>query len=217
MPALDTARQPEAEPGWYAGVAGRAVIESEIQSLFEVLEARPGLPWLGFSAVARPVALQQPHGLWLMPGAAGWAGDIRCDASALPLASESVGTVIVQHVGAPSTAVAWLSECARVLVPGGRLWLFSLNPLSPYRLRWLAEPDADGHEPMRWRAALRRAGLEADAVAQGVGPRWQPRIDGRRRIGAGARAAYVICAEKRRIALTPKRSGSMVPALGDAA
>ena len=32
-------------------------------------------------------------------------------------------------------SVALIEECTRLLVPGGRLALLALNPLSPYRLR----------------------------------------------------------------------------------
>jgi SAM-dependent methyltransferase len=41
----------------------------------------------------------------------------------------------LQHVlGADRVdPIALIEECARVLVPGGRLALLALNPLSPYR------------------------------------------------------------------------------------
>ncbi|RMH94755.1 hypothetical protein EBB59_00160 [Lysobacter pythonis] len=139
---------------------------------------------------------------------------MRCGA-ALPLASESVGTVVVQHVGRPSGALDWLAESARVLVPGGRLWLFALNPLSPYRRHWFSA-DAAGHEPVSWRRALRRAGLHADAVARGLGPRWRAEADAASQQGAGARAAYGLYAEKRHIPLTMQRAPLLVPALGEA-
>src|SRR3546814_13939965 len=55
----------------------------------------------------------------------------------LPLASESIGVVVLQHVAAPGRSRRELfEECARVLAPGGRLWVFALNPLAPYRWRW---------------------------------------------------------------------------------
>src|SRR3546814_2320618 len=41
----------------------------------------------------------------------------------LPLASESIGVVVLQHVAATGRSRSELfEECARVLAPGGRLW-----------------------------------------------------------------------------------------------
>ena len=44
---------------------------SELPSLHAAINARPGLPWLVFSALPRPGAIDQPHGLWLREGASG--------------------------------------------------------------------------------------------------------------------------------------------------
>lgn len=187
---------------------------SELPSLHAAINARPGLPWLVFSALPRPGAIDQPHGLWLREGASGWGGDIACG-TALPLASESVGAIVAQHVEAADVE-AWLGECERVLVPGGRLSIFALNPLSPYRGHWLGE-GVSGREPVTWRRRLRRAGLAPEPVAQGIGPRWRSRIDSVPQLGAGARAVYLLAAEKRRIPMTPTRVPALGPAVGDAA
>jgi SAM-dependent methyltransferase len=131
-------------------------------------------------------------------------GAVRCGLP-LPLASESLGTVVLQHVADyPIDRAALLGECARVLVPGGRLWLFALNPLAPYRWRW-ARTGLRGAEPVIWRRRLRAAGLTPDAVSQGLGPRWRIAPDARAQHGAGLRAAYLLRAEKRIAPLTPVR------------
>jgi SAM-dependent methyltransferase len=136
----------------------------------------------------------------------------------LPLANESVATVVVQHVtrnGEHGTTL--LSECARVLVPGGKLWLFALNPLSPYRWRWNGN-GLRASEPMPWRRRLRAAGMQPDAVSQGLGPRWRIEADAGLQHGPGLRAAWLLRAEKRAIPMTPLRTraplriGSGVPA-----
>lgn len=214
MPALTTARQPDATCRWYASEAGQALLHSELPGLHQAVSARPGLPWLVFSVAPRPSAIDQPHGLWLCPQGGRWGGDVACDL-ALPLASESVGAVVMQHVEGDAVA-AWLAECARVLVPGGQLSVFSLNPLSPYRGRWLGE-GVSGREPVTWRRRLKRAGLVPEPVARGLGPHWNPRIDPALQLGAGARAAYLLAAEKRRLPLTPRRVPLLGPAVGERA
>lgn len=187
---------------------------SELPSLHAAISARPGLPWIAFSAMPRPGAIDQSHGLWLQRTAAGWVGHVACG-SALPLASESVGAIVAQHVEDPDIET-WLAECERVLVRGGRLTVMALNPLSPYRGHWQGE-GVSGREPVTWRRRLKRAGLVPEAVAQGIGPRWRSRIDSNPQLGAGARAAYLLSAEKRRIPMTLKRVPALGPAVGDAA
>lgn len=215
MPALVTARQPDAPPGWFATECGLALVMSELPSLHAAVSARPGLPWLAFSAVPRPSAIDQPHGLWLRgEGHNGWLGDVACGA-ALPLASESVGTIVIQHVESDDIE-PWLEECVRVLVPGGRLSVFALNPLSPYRGHWQGE-GVSGREPVTWRRRLKRAGLAPEPVAQGIGPRWRARIDSEPQLGAGARAAYLLVGEKRRMLMTMRRVPALGPALGESA
>ena len=213
MPALVTTRQPDASTDWFATEYGLALAMSELPSLHAAISARPGLPWLAFSALPRPSAIDQPHGLWLLSsGAQGWVGDVACGA-ALPLASESVGAIIVQHVESDDIQI-WLEECERVLVPGGRVSVFVLNPLSPYRGHWQGE-GVSGREPVTWRRRLKRAGLVPEPVAQGIGPRWRSRIDSEPQLGAGARAAYLLAAEKRRTPMTMKRVPALGPAVGE--
>ncbi|PJK04740.1 hypothetical protein CO612_05570 [Lysobacteraceae bacterium NML71-0210] len=201
MPVLTARRQPEPPADWFASQAAAMLLASETGLLAQALEARPGLPWLVFSAAARPAGISAPLGVWLSPRRQGWGGDWYCPQDVLPLQSESIATIVVQHVGSPASALPWLSECARVLLPGGRLWLFALNPLSPYRRHWLGV-DVHAHEPFSWRRSLRRAQLQTDALTLGLGARWHPQVDARLQHGAGIRAAYVLQAEKRRIPLT---------------
>src|SRR5690606_9740884 len=152
------------------------------------------------------------HGLWLSPSGMGEAelelpllrlraasrgfeGDVRCGLP-LPLPSESCGVVLVQHMADISAEPAvLLEECARVLVPGGRLWLLALNPLSPYRLRWRGQGPRVA-EPVTWRRRLRAAGLAPDAVSRGVGPTWSVAAEPALQDGAGLRAAFLLRAEK---------------------
>jgi SAM-dependent methyltransferase len=217
MPLPSTPGQPDSPGDWFATAAGRALLDSEVDSIHAALAERPGQPWLWLSPAAEREDMPDGLGLRLQARASDWRGAVRC-ALPLPLANESVAAVVVQHVtrnGGHGTAL--LSECARVLVPGGRLWLFALNPLSPYRWRWNGN-GLRATEPMPWRRRLRACGMHPDAVSQGLGPRWRIEADAGLQPGPGLRAAWLLRAEKRAIPLTPLRTraplriGSGVPA-----
>lgn len=181
------------------------VIASEAELLRAAARERPGQPglWLqpGVIDLGDSDCLQV-SGLRLHAAGDGFSGDLRCGA-VLPLASESCSVVVVQHLADISAEpAALLAECARVLVPGGRLWLLALNPLAPYRLRWQGQGPRAA-EPVTWRRRLRAAGLVPDPVSQGIGPTWAMSIDSHQQDGAGLRAAFLLRAEKRRIPMTP--------------
>lgn len=184
------------------------VIASEAGLLRLAARERPGQPalWLqpGVIDMGDSDCLETP-GLRLHAAGDGFSGDVRCG-SVFPLASECCGVVVVQHLADISAEPAsLLAECARVLVPGGRLWLLGLNPLAPYRLRWQGQGPRAA-EPFSWRRRLRVAGLAPDPVSQGIGPTWSVSIDGELQDGAGLRSAFLLRAEKRRVPLTPVRA-----------
>lgn len=184
------------------------VIASEAELLRLAARERPGQPglWLqpGVIDLGDSDCLHAP-GLRLHASGDGFSGDVRCG-HALPLATESCGVVVVQHLADISADPdALLSECARVLVPGGPLWLLALNPLAPYRLRWRGQGPRAA-EPVTWRRRLRAAGLAPDPVSQGIGPIWRMSVDSQLQDGAGLRAAFLLRAEKRRVPLTPMRA-----------
>lgn len=192
-------------PAWAASAAGLALLQGEQESVRAALGERPGQPWLWLGPASADAGVEvQGHGLRLQPDRSGWIGSVRC-ALPLPLANESIAAVVLQHVevgGAEADAL--VQECARILVPGGRLLLIALNPLSPWRWRW-AGVRARSTEPMPWRRRLRAAGLVPDPVSQGVGPRWQQGQEPGQQHGPGIRAAWMLRAEKRAIPLTPLR------------
>jgi len=180
------------------------LLASEACALQQALSARPGLPWLWLSPCAQPSIPVEGRGVRLIRAAGGrWAGDVSCSLP-LPLPSEVFANIVVQHAIARDEADAVLPELARLLVPGGRVWLFALNPLSPWRWYWRGS-GLGALEPFRWRQHLHRAGLVAGAVSRGLGPSWRLVIDGSQQACAGLRAAYVVCAEKRQWPLTPQR------------
>jgi SAM-dependent methyltransferase len=188
---------------WFQFPAGQAVLQSETASIQGALDERPGQSWLWLAPAAEP-ATGSGRGLRLRACGDAWAGPVRC-ALPLPLANESVATVVLQHTcRAGKRGTALIEECARVLVPGGHLWLYALNPLSPYRWRWKAI-GLRASEPTSWRRRLRAAGLQPEGMSQGIGPLWRIEANGEAQQGPGLRAAYVLRAEKRSIPLTPLR------------
>jgi SAM-dependent methyltransferase len=96
-----------------------------------------------------------------------------------------------------------LEECARVLEPGGRLWLFALNPWSPYRARWHGL-DLVIHDSVGWRERLRATGLQL--VGREIcylGPVWRAKSGASGRAPDRLRAVCLLEAEKRVAALIP--------------
>ena len=193
------------QPGvttWFTSPAGRILVDGEDAMLERTLSERPSPPWLWLApAPRRAVDDACGRGVCLWREQAGWEGAVRCG-MALPFPSETMRTVILQHVVRAGEDDDLLEEAARVLEPGGRLWLFALNPLSPYRWRWRGAGLRAG-EPLGWRRRLRRVGLEPDPVSQGIGPQWKLEPSDVLQSGPGLRAAYALRAEKRVAALTP--------------
>ncbi len=213
MPALSHGRQPNpghgAGPGqalrWFGEVSGHGLLEVESGAMARVLAASPALPWAWFGVAAA----SPPHGrgVALQRSPEGFDGALRCRLP-LPLASEAFGAVLLQHVfddGADPLPL--LGECARILAPGGRLWLATLNPWSPYRLRW-ARSGLRARDAGHWQAALRGSGFAADPVSlQWLGPRWR---EAHGEVGVGAadvlRAGLALSLTKRvHAAIPPSR------------
>lgn len=185
---------------------GQALLDSEADCVGVALRQRRGpvALWVGPAAASLPDTGEGALPLRLHLDGARFQGDLRCGLP-LPLASDSCAVAIVQHGDASGCdQEQLLAECARVLLPGGWLWLLALNPLSPYRLRWWGQ-GLRAREPVTWRRRLRAAGLAPDSLTQGVGPVWAIAPDARLQDGVGLRAAFLLRAEKRRLPMTPLR------------
>lgn len=206
MPKLLSPRQPAFPASWFHGQSGSAVLTSEAAVVAHALETRPGQVWLWLTPVPPPQSMDGGICLSPTPGHAHsherWTGGMQCGWP-LPIASESMATVVAQHVGdRGGDRAAMIEECSRVLMPGGWLWLFALNPLTPYRRHWRGT-GLGAIEPFAWRRHMRRAGLEPTPVSSGLGPRWRIAHAPNRQHGAGLRAAYLLQAQKRRVAPIP--------------
>jgi hypothetical protein len=207
MPSPAHSRQPAARAGlhWFSSLDGQGLLAAEYPVGSQVLAGCPALPWAWMGvAAAEPPPNHSRRGLLLHRSDGGFAGAVRCGLP-LPLASESMGALLLQHALDDGLAVEEsLGECERVLAPGGTLWLTALNPWSPYRMRWAGEGLRARH-PGAWQAALRRAGFACDSVSlQWLGPRWRA-AHGDGGIGAGdrLRAGIALTVNKRVRALIP--------------
>lgn len=178
MLATAPQRQIQPSPGtpfdWFGSEAGQGLLATEAGAVERILRrSPPGLPWtwLGVTAAEPPPAAGR--GLLLQRGSRHWVGAVHCGLP-LPVASETLGAVLLQHVlDDASDPDALLGECARVLAPGGTLWLAALNPWTPYRFRW-AGTGLRARDPGHWQAALRRAGFSRNSVSlQWLGPHWR--------------------------------------------
>ncbi|WP_434030967.1 hypothetical protein [[Pseudomonas] boreopolis] len=200
MPAAPILRQAGVS-SWFETGAGRALLRLEQHWALEALRHRPSQPWLWLSAI--PAGLPegsalQGRGLRLFRHGAGYAGELQCGLP-MPIPSESLQAIVVQHAVAGDID-AFVEECARVLAPGGRLWLFALNPLSPYRLRWRRHVPSPPR-PEWWRRSIQRARLHCSMTPCYLGPAWNPGDGGEGHAGRGPwRAVCVFEAEKRAIA-----------------
>ena len=187
MPLLSHSRQLDSALGWFGTQPGQGLLAVEGTAMARVLTIGPALPWawLGVADAAPPEPGDR-RGVLLRRDGRGFTGSVRC-ALPLPIASESLGALLLQHLLDDGVAAdALLGECERVLAPGGTLWLATLNPWSPYRARWLGT-GLRARDPGHWQAALRRAGFALDSVSlQWLGPHWRP-AHGEAGIGAADR------------------------------
>ncbi|MBD9477949.1 methyltransferase domain-containing protein [Pseudoxanthomonas sp. PXM02] len=205
MPAFAFTRQPDAL-AWFGTGHGGPLLASEQARVSQALTSRTPQPWLwvspGSDAPMQPTA-PATRGLRLQASAGSrhLTGQVRCGLP-LPLPTEAVGVIVLQHVLDAGDPQPLLQECSRVLEPGGRLWLFVLNPWSPYRLRWRGV----GLVPRaldQWRLQLAAAGLVASEHVLHYGPVWKGVADAPGHGPAPLRAARLLEAEKRVAGLIP--------------
>ena len=201
MPAFMFSRQPDAL-AWFGNGPGGPLLAVEQPWVVAALKARAPQPWLwlGLAAPDSPLSASL-RGIQLHRQGSGFAGSVRCELP-LPLPTEAIGAVVLQHA-LETGRDNLLEECARVLEPGGRLWLFTLNPWSPYRARWRGL-DLVVHDPLGWRERLRAAGLQpVGREISYLGPIWRAKGDSARFAPGRMRAVCLLEAEKRTAALIP--------------
>lgn len=179
----------------------QAMRDWEHRHLLQRLHGVPSQPWLWLSpnAAWRPENGPAGRGLRLHRVGSGghWFGDLHCGLP-LPLPAEGLNAIVIQHA-ASEDLDRLLAECARVLMPGGRLWMTLLNRYSPYRAHWQWQ-GARPASMARSRVLLKRHGIRCQTV-QYYGPLWSQAADAP---GSGLPALRALCvleAEKRTEAL----------------
>lgn len=203
MPVLQISRQPDAL-AWFDSPSGQPLLAAEQPVIAAAMASRPAQqPWLWLAPQAPGSGTPDlpRRTLVLHREQDGFSGSLRCGLP-LPLPNESIGNLIVQHV-LDDGMDGLLDECARVLEPGGRLWLLTLNPWSPYRARWwrsgLAACDVQD-----WRMKLRGLGLQPCAGGAGyLGPVWRIAFDPAEPTSGRLGAVCLLEFEKRSAALIP--------------
>lgn len=197
MPATPSPRQASVA-SWFDTEPAKVLCQLEFERLAPLLAARPVTPWLWLAPTPAWASLAglPGQGLRLYRQDGGYGGDTRCGLP-LPLPDESVNAIVLQHVTARD-AEQLIAECERVLMPGGRLWLSTLNPFSPYRSQW-RQHGLVVRSPQRLRHTLEQAGLACEDLDY-LGPMWHTRATDRRSF-APLRAACLFTAEKRTLAL----------------
>lgn len=176
MPVPSHPRQSERAQGglgWFSSEPGQGLLAVEETAMRRVLAGNPAAPWAWLGVDGAPSPEAGGRGLLLRRRGLAFHGAVRCRLP-LPVASEALGTVLLQHALDDEVPIEpLLDECARVLAPGGTLWLAVLNPWSPYRVRW-ARTGLRARDPGVWQSALRRVGFAADTVTlQWLGPHWR--------------------------------------------
>ena len=192
MPALSTGRQPNTALAWFGGMAGQGLLDVESAAMARVLAGCQAMPWawIGVDATSPPGG-PGARGVRLRRHGQGFDGAFR--------------SVLQQHVLDDGIdPMPLLDECARVLAPGGTLWLAALNPWSPYRARW-ARSGLHAYNTGAWQSMLRGAGFASDSVSlQWLGPLWRPAHGA---VGIGAadrlRAGIGLTVSKRVPAMIP--------------
>ena len=206
MPAFAFTRQPDAL-AWFGTGRGGAVLASEQARVSQALTSRTPGPWLWVSpdgvepAPAGDIPPMRGLRLHARSGSQRLTGQVRCGLP-LPLPTEAVAVIVLQHVLDAGDPQPLLQECARVLEPGGRLWLFVLNPWSPYRLRWRSTGLA-ARALSQWHLQLAAAGLTTAEHVLHYGPVWRGVPDAPGHGPAPLRAARLLGAEKRVAGMIP--------------
>lgn len=213
MPALQLPRQAEALRAWLAEPTARDLLLRAQSSWIE----RSGADGAGGQIWLRLLPeldwpLPAPRACFadawsLMPEGGRWVGAWRAGLDVLPLVTASVSRIdlrfVLEVVPEPERL---LSECARVLLPEGRLLVFGLNPWGIARMRW-ARHRLSALPRSRVVDCLRAEGLEV-LGQRTLGPRWgwggEGAVEERARVELG-RVAWAVLAARRDVGLTPLR------------
>jgi SAM-dependent methyltransferase len=144
---------------WYAGSQGQRVLELLRIELGSLCTMRFGDCLLELA----PIALVSPEwtgSAWTVRVGSGNAG-LQAEPHRLPLAPKTFSCVLVAHVGiASDSAVAVITEAARVLAPEGHLLLLEITGCPPAGAGRLRTVVPVGLQRRLYRQWLEQAGLD---------------------------------------------------------
>lgn len=171
MPRVSISRS-AATASWFASPTGRVLLERERLFAQQLLQARPTQPWLWLSPGPQLPSRDILHGPGIRLFCHGCCldGDVRCT---LPLAfpTETIQLIVLEHP-MMSWVAELLQECARILIPGGHMVIFTLNPWSPLHAHW-ARHRVVAIGPRRLQQGCRQAGLASLSSLGYWGPSWR--------------------------------------------
>ena len=203
---------------WFDSEPVQRVMQAEMSELIPLLTAHIGVRALYLrpcSSVADTLSGNMMQAVTTVyRSGKGFSGDLRFDAAALPLGSDTLSLVYALHVlESASDGEAQFREFARVLQPEGLLVALVLSPISLWRVRWRAA-GLQAWTSARLARGAAVAGLSVEAM-HAVGPIWpfdarsaetpQPRRGAARLlqgVTAPLRTSQVLVARKRRAGMT---------------
>ena len=140
----------------------------------------------------------------------GFAGDLRCAESAMPVADDSFALIFLNCAfEVARDPVGLAAECARMLESEGTLLVLGLNPWSPAHLRWMFG-GLRAWSPEATSALLSGLGLEV-AGWRYLGARWSTKpavtidLAGARPLGSPLRSGFLLEARRRDPGMIPLR------------
>lgn len=180
MPVLLSSRQPDLARSWFNSALGLSLVRDAQRRVTPLLTSHIGVrglfvrpcaetsPLLSGNMLQSTVSLYQSND--------GLAGDLRCRAESLPFESETLSLIYLLY--ATDVAVdpsALVTECARVLLPEGVLFVIRLSTTSLWRLSWgrgVPRPLAE----RQMHSMLVDAGLSIEQEL-GIGPLWPRQLE----------------------------------------
>lgn len=226
MPVLRSFRQPMSNSSWFDTPIALELLARTQRQASLMLTSHIGVrglyvrPSSQLSPLLSGNMLQQTASVYSVPD--GFAGDIRCEESCLPIEDDGLCLVYLQHaLDVATDPDALLRECSRVLRPDGILFVSILSMASLWRLRWAQ----GGVRPMAERRLRRLLRDEAFTVesAVGLGPVWPTLADRdpsesfehpSHWVPDPLRATMTLVARKRRSTVTPLPQRSSSKAVG---
>jgi len=225
MPALLSLRQPDVCRTWFNSALGLSLVRDAQRRITPLLTSHIGVRGLFLRPCAEASPLLSGNMLQstvsLYHTSNGLAGDLCCREDSLPFESETLSLAYLLYAtDVASDPAALVTECARVLMPEGVLFVIRLSTTSLWRMSWgrrVPRPLAE----RRMHSMLVDAGLSIEQEL-GLGPLWPRQIEPpaadasvveSRWIPDPLRPSTLVVARKRRMGMTaigPRKAAAKI-------